>query len=87
MDDSPPTARTDYDDHTPRRTRQSGTREARISRGPDGDPIGAAVFLTAADLAALGVDPDTADAVAVSVEDGEVRLDDTHATREAEENR
>jgi hypothetical protein len=92
MDDTPPTARTDTetdDDHTHGDTRQSETREARISRDGNGDPIGAAVFLTADDIAALGVDPHTADAVTVSVADGEVRLNDTpdRATETPEERR
>jgi hypothetical protein len=47
------------------------------------------VFLTADDIAALGVDPHTADAVTVSVADGEVRLNDTpdRATETPEERR
>ena len=55
------------------------SREARVARDGDGDPIGAAVFLTADELADLGVDPVRADAVNVSVEDGEVRLRPTES--------
>jgi len=67
--------RTDSDD----RRHQATAREARVSRDGDGDAIGAAVFFTADDLRELGIDPTTADAVTVSVEDGEVRLLDTAA--------
>ena len=75
MPDDSTNDRTDADHHTAdaRRT-QTRRREARVSRDPEGDPIGAAVFFTADDLRELGIDPTTADAVTVSVADGEVRL-------------
>lgn len=66
------------------RRHQATAREACVSRGPEGDPIGAAVFLTADDLREIGIDPTTADAVTVSVEDGEVRLLDTAAPETTE---
>jgi len=50
------------------------SRTARLARDGDGDPIGAAVFLTADELAELGVDTSTTDAVDITVEDGEVSL-------------
>ena len=56
------------------------SRTARLARNGDGDPIGAAVFLTADELADLGVEPERTDAVNVSVEDGEVRLQPTEST-------
>lgn len=75
MDDDLTDDRTDPNQTTADvRQTQKRRREARVSRDGDGDPIGAAVFLTAADLAALGVDLETTEAVKVSVEDGEVRL-------------
>ena len=80
MHDDSTNDRTDAD-HTTADARRTQTRrrEARVSRDGDGDPIGAAVFLTADELRALGIDPTTADAVTVSVENGEVRLLDTAA--------
>ena len=56
------------------------SRTARLARNGDGDPIGAAVFLTADELTDLGVEPERTDAVNVSVEDGEVRLRPTEST-------
>ena len=56
------------------------SRTARLARNGDGDPIGAAVFLTADELADLGVEPERTDAVNVSVEDGKVRLRPTEST-------
>jgi len=50
------------------------TREARLHRDGNGDPNGAAVWLNADELAALGVDVDTADAVAYRVEDGDLHI-------------
>jgi len=51
-----------------------GLREARVSNDGDGKPIGAAVFLTAEDLAVLGVDPARSDRVTISVESGRLRV-------------
>ena len=46
-------------------------RQATVNRAGDGQPLGAAVWLNADELAALGVDIDAADAVAYRVEDGD----------------
>lgn len=75
MHDDSTNDRTDAD-HTTADARRTQTRrrEARVSRDPEGDPIGAALFFTADELRSLGVEPETTDAVNVSVEDGEVRL-------------
>jgi len=51
------------------------TREARLNRDGNGDPVGAAVWLNADELAALGVDVDAADAVAYRVDDGDLHVD------------
>lgn len=56
-------------------TSTGATREARLTRDGGGDPVGAAVWLNAEQLAALGVDVDAADAVAYRVEDGDLRVD------------
>lgn len=50
-------------------------REARISQGVDGSPVGVALFLTADELCELGVDPTSADAVSMWVYDGNVYID------------
>jgi hypothetical protein len=52
-------------------------RTARLARDADGDPLGSAVFLDAADLRALGVHPDATDAdrVSYAVENGHLVLD------------
>lgn len=47
-------------------------RNARVSRTGDGSPIGAAVFFTADELEALGIDPDSTDTVAMQIHNGEV---------------
>jgi hypothetical protein len=80
MHDDSTNDRTDSD-HTTADARRTQTRrrEVRVSRGPEGDPIGAAVFLTADELRSLGVEPARTDAVNVSVEDGEVRFRHTES--------
>ena len=52
-------------------------RTAQLARDADGDPLGSAVFLDAADLRALGVHPDATDAdrVVFAVENGHLVLD------------
>lgn len=50
-------------------------RQATVNRAGDGQPLGAAVWLNADELAALGVDVDAADAVAYRVEDGDLHVD------------
>lgn len=59
-------------------SRSSDFRTARLSRDGNGDPIGAAVFLTAQELSDLGIDTEITDTVNVTVEDGEVRLSAEH---------
>ena len=49
-------------------------REARVNRAGDGQPLGLALFVTAAELRNLGIDPEDVDRVAYSVEEGEIRL-------------
>jgi len=49
-------------------------RESRIAYNGDDSPLGVAVYLTAEELAEFGMDPEVADAVEVTVEDGEVSL-------------
>jgi len=50
-------------------------RQATVNRTGDGQPLGAAVWLNADELAALGVDVDAADAVSYRVEDGDLHVD------------
>lgn len=50
------------------------TRRLPIQPKPGGDPGGVAVWLSADDLAEMGVDPDDTDAVAVSIDDGDLRV-------------
>ena len=50
-------------------------RQATVNRTGDGQPLGAAVWLNADELTALGVDVDAADAVAYRVEDGDLQID------------
>lgn len=49
-------------------------REARLTRDGEGDPIGAAVWLNAEELAALGVDIATADSVTYRVSGGGLHI-------------
>jgi hypothetical protein len=49
-------------------------RTASISRDPSGEARGAAVWLNADELAAIGIDVDDTDAVEVHVVDGDLRL-------------
>lgn len=49
-------------------------RESRIACNGDDRPLGVAVYLTAEELAEFGMDPEVADAVEVTVEDGEISL-------------
>ena len=51
---------------------EPAAREARISRDSDGVPIGAALFFTPEELAEIGVDPETADAVELRIMNGQV---------------
>lgn len=50
-------------------------REARISKGVDGSPVGVALFFTADELFELGVDPASADTVSMWIYDGNVYIE------------
>ena len=50
-------------------------RSARVNRSSDGEPIGASIFLTADDLAELGIHPIRSEVVDYRVRDGELRID------------
>ena len=50
------------------------TRQLPIQPKPGGDPGGVAVWLSADALADMGVDPDDTDAVAVTIDDGDLRV-------------
>ena len=49
-------------------------REARISEGVDGSPIGVALFFTTDELLELGVNPVSANEVSMWVYDGRVHI-------------
>ena len=49
-------------------------RESQIACNGNDRPLGVAVYLTAEELAEFGMDPETADAVEVTVENGEISL-------------
>jgi hypothetical protein len=49
-------------------------RESRIACEDEDTPLGVAVYLTAEELSEFGMDPEVADAVEVTVDDGEVSL-------------
>jgi len=49
-------------------------RQISIQPKPGGDPGGVAVWLRADDLADMGVDPDDTNAVAVTIDDGDLRV-------------
>lgn len=47
------------------------SRETRISRDPEGDPLGLAIFINTEELRALGIDPEATTHVRYAVdEDG-----------------
>ena len=50
------------------------SREARIARDGEGAAIGAAVFFTPDELASLGIDPASTDAVELRIVNGRVNL-------------
>lgn len=56
------------------RAKRPRRRESRIACNGDDKPLGVAVYLTAEELGEFGMDPEVADAVEVTVEDGEVSL-------------
>jgi len=53
-------------------------RRANVSHTADGQPIGAAVWINANELAALGINPDRTDAVEIQVADGDLKLTPVH---------
>lgn len=53
---------------------RSPTQTASITQDPSGEPRGAAVWLTADELDAIGIDVDDADAIEVHVVHGDLRL-------------
>lgn len=55
-------------------TAEHDKREAQVNHDASGQPLGAAVFLAAEDIDALGIDLDGTDSVAYWIESGEVRL-------------
>ena len=50
------------------------SRQARVNHAGDGKPLGVALFITARELRSLGIDPEDADRVVYSVEEGELRF-------------
>ena len=67
------TARSTYD-HTVHQASSEFGRSARVNRTPDGDPIGASIFLTAQQLDDLGFHPVQLEALVYAVQNGELRL-------------
>lgn len=57
---------------------RDGSRQASVARDQSGDPIGAAIWINADELAALGIDPDRTDAVDIKVTDGDLELTPAH---------
>ena len=50
------------------------TRQARVNRDPDGEPLGISLAISADELRELGIDPDEADAVEYEIADGGLQL-------------
>jgi hypothetical protein len=61
-------------------TARDPIRITQVTRDTDGFALGAAVFFSAAELAALGVDPATTDRIAVHITDEAVEI--THGFTE-----
>lgn len=59
-------------------------RKARVNRSPAGEPLGCPLWLNAAELRTLGIDPTVTDSVAYCVADGELQfaLPDSEVTDE-----
>lgn len=55
-------------------TPHDATRTAQVTRDSDGLALGVAVFLSATELTALGVDPATTDRIAVRITDDGVEV-------------
>lgn len=62
-------------DETAERGDKSQAVEARVQRGPEGDPLGAALFVTAEELTMLGVNLDRRNGVTHYVERGQLRVE------------
>lgn len=67
------TTETTRDSDKATRTKEA-SREARVTQGKSGSPLGAAVWLNAEELSALGVDLTAADWVAYRVSEGEIHF-------------
>lgn len=50
------------------------SREAEITTGSDGEPLGACIYLTQAELAGLGIDSTKTDRLSYVVEDGQLKV-------------
>lgn len=64
--------------NSPANSGHDGSRQASVARDQNGDPIGAAIWLNADELAALGIDPGRTDAVDIQVTDGDLELTPAH---------
>lgn len=49
-------------------------RKAEIATGDDGEPLGACIYLTQADLKAMGVNPTEAEYLSYVVEDAQLSI-------------
>lgn len=67
-----------HDTTTERRTdtqpNSTSGYEARVNRDGDGNPLGAAMFLSGEELRELGIDPTDTDHIAYSITDGQLRV-------------
>ena len=53
---------------------KQGSREAEIATGDDGEPLGACIYLTPANLEAMGVNPTEAEYLSYVVEDAQLHI-------------
>jgi len=65
---------TPADERTDTPTNSTDGHEARVNRDGNGDPLGAAMFLSGEELQDLGIDPNETDRVAYAVRDGRLRV-------------
>jgi hypothetical protein len=65
---------TPADERTDTPTNSTDRHEARVNRDGNGDPLGAAMFLSGEELQDLGIDPNETDRVAYAVRDGRLRV-------------
>ena len=49
-------------------------RTAKLNRRSDGTPVGIALFLTASELASMGVDPEESEEVGIIIADDSIKL-------------